>query len=96
MPASLSQPPLRIDEEISFHLLKALLKRQATRYHLAENLIANSDELKLLIRKSKQTRLFTGFRKEVFGLAALKLLAGQSSFKAEMINDKVTWHLLNL
>ena len=78
-----------IDSEALLSLLKVLLKRQCERQHVAQKLVATVDELKefseLSDREIEKTKLplLHGWRREVFGKYAIKLMHGKLALTVE-------------
>ena len=67
------KPPVAIME-----LLRVLLKHVTDEQNIAPRLIASADDLELLARDDNAPiRALTGWRREVFGAAALKLKSGK-------------------
>jgi len=65
----------------SIDLLKLLLKFCSEESGLAEKLIADTDDLRLVIEgKREDLKLFKGWRNEIFGKKVLSLLDGQIAF----------------
>ena len=68
----------------SLELLKILLKYCSEENGLAEKVIANTDDLKSILEgQKKNMKVFTGWRKKIFGEMALSLLNGKLAFKIE-------------
>jgi len=71
------KPPADVVE-----LLKVLLKRQCERFHVAPKLIASSADLEEIARADDaDVPALKGWRKEVFGDAAVKLKRGELALK---------------
>jgi ribonuclease D len=69
-------------------LLKLLLKYCSEENGLAEKVIANTEDLRSILEgEKKNMKVFTGWRKEIFGEMALSLLNGKLAFKIE--NGKI-------
>jgi ribonuclease D len=62
-------------------LLKVLLKRQAEHYRVAARLIASVEDLEAIALGNRQIPALDGWRREVFGETALKLLSGEIALK---------------
>ncbi len=63
-------------------LLKVLLKRQCEAYDVAPKLIATASDLEEIARnENADVKALTGWRREVFGEAALKLKRGELALK---------------
>jgi ribonuclease D len=58
-------------------LLKVLLKRQSEKFSVAARMIATSDDLDAIASGRTDVRALEGWRREVFGEMALKLLNGR-------------------
>jgi ribonuclease D len=58
-------------------LLKVLLKRQSEKYGVAARLIATGDDLELIALGRTDSAALDGWRREVFGEVALKMLEGR-------------------
>lgn len=58
-------------------LLKVLLKRQSEKYGVAARLIASADDLELIALGRSDTPALEGWRRQVFGDVALKMLEGK-------------------
>ena len=58
-------------------LLKVLLAAQSEAHHVAPRLLASSDELERLAAGDSDLPALHGWRREVFGEAALALKAGR-------------------
>jgi ribonuclease D len=58
-------------------LLKVLLKRQSEKYGVAARLIASADDLELIALGRSDSPALEGWRREVFGDVALKMLKGE-------------------
>jgi ribonuclease D len=58
-------------------LLKVLLKRQSEKYGVAARLIATSDDLEMIALGRSDTPALEGWRRQVFGDVALKMLEGR-------------------
>ncbi len=58
-------------------LLKVLLKRQSEKFSVAARMIATSDDLDTIASGRTDVRALEGWRREVFGEMALKLLNGR-------------------
>jgi ribonuclease D len=58
-------------------LLKVLLKRQSEKYGVAARLIATSDDLELIALGRSDTPALEGWRRQVFGDVAVKMLEGR-------------------
>ena len=70
-----------LESKSSIDLLKLLLKFCSEESGLAEKLIADTDDLRLVIEgKRENLRLFKGWRDDVFGKNVLTLLDGQIAF----------------
>lgn len=83
------KPPPTLDREALLALLKVLLKRQCEKHHVAQKLVATVDDLRELsfmttkeIKKSKLS-LLHGWRNEVYGKFAVKLMSGQLALMVE-------------
>lgn len=83
------KPQVMFDSEALFALMRVLLKRQCEKHHVAQKLVATIDEIKELsnmtekeMRRSK-LRLLHGWRNEVFGKYAIKLMSGQLALAVE-------------
>ena len=62
-------------------MLKLLLKFCSEESGLAEKLIADTDDLRLVIEgKREDLKLFKGWRNDIFGKNVLSLLDGQIGF----------------
>ena len=71
------KPPADVME-----LLKVLLKRQCEAYDVAPKLIATASDLEEIARnENADVKALTGWRREVFGEAALKLKRGELALK---------------
>ncbi len=71
------RPPAEVVE-----LLKVLLKRQCEKYDVAPKLIASSADLEAIaLDDNAETPALSGWRREVFGEAALKLKRGELALK---------------
>ncbi|MEE9330102.1 MAG: ribonuclease D [Parvularculaceae bacterium] len=69
-------------------LLRVLLKRQCEAYNVAPKLIASAADIEAIARSNDaDVPAFKGWRREVFGDAAIKLKAGEIGLKLE--GDKV-------
>lgn len=58
-------------------LLKVLLKRQSEKYGVAARLIASTDDLELIALGRSDSPALEGWRREVFGSVALKMMGGR-------------------
>lgn len=64
-------------------LLRVLLKAKAEHYSVAQRLIANSAELDGIAAGSRDSKVFSGWRYEVFGADAENLIAGKVALSAD-------------
>ena len=81
------RPPPRLDEDGRpepplgrmplVELLKVLLKLQCERYEVAQKLVASASDIEALAADGIDVPALHGWRREVFGEAALKLKAGR-------------------
>jgi len=75
------------ESEALADLLRLFLKSCAVQHRVVPRLIADKDDLEsLAIGKRDNIHALTGWRKEIFGDAALKLLAGKIALKADEKN----------
>lgn len=79
-------------EEIILELLKMLLKYQAIRHKVAIRMIATTEDLREFIKDPDNSSLFFGWRKEVFGTIAKKLIKGQLYIR---VNVDMTLELID-
>lgn len=78
VPALVHPAPMSAEATATVELLKVLLKATAASNRVAPRLIADSDDLdKLAISDVPDVRALTGWRRRVFGDAALKLKRGE-------------------
>jgi ribonuclease D len=83
------KPKVTFDSEALLALLRVLLKRQCEKHNVAQKLVAVADDLKEIammsskeIKKSKMPQ-FHGWRNEVFGKYAVKLMNGGLALTVE-------------
>lgn len=62
-------------------IIKIILISCAERYNISPLLIANKEDIKLLAQGDKNVKALKGWRYEIFGSSALKLLEGKLSLK---------------
>ncbi len=63
-------------------LLKVLLKYQCAEQHVAQRLVASSDDIERLAAGEEDVRALSGWRREVFGANALRLMRGEVALVA--------------
>lgn len=63
-------------------LLKVLLKYKSTDHHVAQRLVASSDDIERLAAGDEEVRALSGWRREVFGEDALRLMRGEVALVA--------------
>ena len=75
--------PTKTSESI-IEMLKVLLKSQCAEFNVAEKLVATSEDLnKIASDKTDETRVFKGWRNEIFGQHARALLEGKISLSVK-------------
>ncbi len=78
LPAPLSHAHMKKPPAAIVELLRVLLKHVTDEQNIAPRLIASADDLELLARDDKAPiRALSGWRRQVFGAAALKLKNGE-------------------
>ncbi|MEK9709149.1 MAG: ribonuclease D, partial [Alphaproteobacteria bacterium] len=78
LPAQLSHSHVKKPPAAIMELLRVLLKHVTDEQNIAPRLIASADDLELLARDDHAPiRALAGWRREVFGAAALKLKNGE-------------------
>jgi len=79
-----AKPAMPEGSEAIVDLLRLLLKACAAKHHVVPRLIADKDDLELLaIGTRENIHALTGWRYEIFGEHALRLLSGNVAIKAD-------------
>lgn len=87
-PAAWPKQPTRPREEPALHrhalsLLQLLLEVQAEKHRVTARMIATRDELEAMARGTRDIAPLQGWRGEVFGAQALKLLSGEIALSVD-------------
>ncbi|MDR0632218.1 MAG: hypothetical protein LBF54_03210 [Holosporaceae bacterium] len=68
---------------VAINLLKTLLGICSQKHDVASSIIATSRDLEKLLEKDQNTKCLSGWRNEVFGKSAIKLLNGEISLRID-------------
>lgn len=83
-PVAPERPKRGSQKEAARELVKVLLKHCAEEFGVAQRLIANSDELEMLIDdQNADIRALKGWRREMFGNDAIDLISGKVALTAQ-------------
>ena len=83
-PKPVARPESNVDAGPLVELLKVLLKLKCQEHHVAQKLVANAADLEMIALDDKApVPALSGWRREVFGEAAMALKRGELALSAD-------------